>query len=232
MNKNKQETLNDLYYEMLDKAEKSNNYKLISKNSYNNFVDILKEKANSIIQNKTLVVNLFAGPGAGKSTLASGIFYELKLRDISCELATEYAKDLVWENRAKAINNQIYIFGKQHHRINRLLGEVDVIVTDSPLLLTSVYNKSNNILNMLAYSEHKKHLSFNCFITRSKPYHEIGRLQTEKEAISIDNEIRNMLNSYMIEYISYFGNNDGKERIVDQILKILNVINPKYDGKT
>ena len=45
----------------------------------------------------TLVVNFFAGPGAGKSSMAAGLFAELKFRGVNCELATEYAKDKVWE---------------------------------------------------------------------------------------------------------------------------------------
>ena len=31
---------------------------------------------------KTKIINLFAGPGAGKSTVASGLFHEMKKRYI------------------------------------------------------------------------------------------------------------------------------------------------------
>ncbi len=60
-----------------------------------------------------LIVNLFGGPGAGKSTMAAGLFSELKWRGINCELATEYAKEKVWEESYAIFENQIYIFGKQ-----------------------------------------------------------------------------------------------------------------------
>ena len=33
----------------------------------------------------TVVVNLFGGPCCGKSTVASGLFYELKCLGIDCE---------------------------------------------------------------------------------------------------------------------------------------------------
>ena len=44
---------------------------------------------------KTLVVNLFAGPGAGKTTCAWEIASELKKRGIVTEYVPEYAKELV-----------------------------------------------------------------------------------------------------------------------------------------
>ena len=46
-----------------------------------------------------LCVNLFGGPGIGKSTTAAGVFNLLKLHGIETELITEFAKDLVWEER-------------------------------------------------------------------------------------------------------------------------------------
>ena len=42
-----------------------------------------------------IVVNLFAGPGSGKSTTCAGLFSKLKLAGIYCEMVLEYAKELV-----------------------------------------------------------------------------------------------------------------------------------------
>ena len=44
-----------------------------------------------------LVVNLFAGPGRGKSVMSAEVFALLKKRGINCELIQEYAKSRVWE---------------------------------------------------------------------------------------------------------------------------------------
>jgi len=60
----------------------------------------------------TLIVNLFGGPSSGKTTMAAGLFCLLKMHGIDCELVTEFAKDLVWEERFKTLKNQQYIFGK------------------------------------------------------------------------------------------------------------------------
>ena len=51
----------------------------------------------------TLVVNLFGGPGCGKSTLMAGIFHQLKLKGYDCEMVTEFMKDLVWEKELKLL---------------------------------------------------------------------------------------------------------------------------------
>ena len=44
---------------------------------------------------KTLIVNLLAGSGAGKSTNAARLFAMLKDRGIETELVTEYVKDML-----------------------------------------------------------------------------------------------------------------------------------------
>ena len=48
------------------------------------------------------VINLFGGPGCGKSTTAADLFARMKLRGLSVELVTEYAKDVVWDEKAAA----------------------------------------------------------------------------------------------------------------------------------
>ena len=92
-----------------------------------------------------ILVNLFGAPGAGKSTGAAYIFSQLKMRGINAELVTEFAKDKVWEGSKAVFENQAYIFGKQYFRISRCADQVDVIVTDSPLLLSILYNNDEDL---------------------------------------------------------------------------------------
>ena len=94
----------------------------------------------------TLLVNLYAGPGAGKSTGAAYIFAKLKMAGVDCEYVSEYAKDRVWQEDQFPLQHcQLYVTGKQCLKITRLLGKVDVVVTDSPIAIGAMYNKRKTI---------------------------------------------------------------------------------------
>ena len=167
-----------------------------------------------------LIVNLFGAPGAGKSTGAAYIFSKLKMLGVNAELVTEFAKDKVWENNTEVLSNQTYIFGKQHFRISRCADKVDVIVTDSPLLLSALYNNSDLLgeeFNNLVAKIFKSYDSVNYFIERSKPYNPNGRLQTEEESDLLAVKIKDMLTKYDITYESLEGTQDMYDRIVSEV---------------
>jgi len=152
------------------------------------------------LNKNTLVVNIFGGPGSGKSTSAAGIFYLLKRQGLEAELVTEYAKDLVWEGTVTKLDYQMYIFAKQFHRVNRLLGKVDFIITDSPILLSFIYGKMlSKEFCALVQSEHDKMNTFNVLAQRVKDYRENGRLQTEAEAKKIDEKMRGVVSVFDLE---------------------------------
>lgn len=169
-----------------------------------------------------VVINLFAGPGSGKSTTCAMIFAKLKLAGINCEMALEYAKDKVWENSLDVLDDQIYVFGKQIHRLNRLKGKVDVIITDSPILLSIIYDKERNpILKDLVLDQFSKFDNLNYYVTRDDTYNPKGRVQTLKESIDKDNEIKNLLNDNNIDY-TIFNKHDNVDLIIEDTLKLLN----------
>lgn len=155
----------------------------------------------------TLVINLFGGPGTGKSTTMAGLYHVLKSAGINCEMAPEYAKDKVWEKSPHTLDNQIYIFGKQHHRIWRLLGQVDVVITDAPLLLSLYYgNRESDTFQRLVLEEHNKLNAWNVFLTREKPFNPAGRLQTEEQARGIDTDLAGILHIHQIPFDVYPAN--------------------------
>jgi hypothetical protein len=82
-----------------------------------------------------LVINLWGGPGAGKSTVAAGLFVLLRQHTkANCELTNEFATELCFERAKDNLKDQVYLLGNQFHRLWRLeqLG-VDVAISDSPL---------------------------------------------------------------------------------------------------
>ena len=147
----------------------------------------------------TLIVNLYGGPGTGKSRMAAGIFSKLKFKNINCELVPEFAKDLVWEKRHDALYNQFYVTAKQYHRIHRLLGNVDVIITDSPVLLGLAYS-GDFYLGELIKSLYAKMKTYDVFLKRVNPYNPAGRYQSEGGATELDPVIKNILQRDFSEY--------------------------------
>lgn len=171
------------------------------------------------IKNKTVVVNLYGGPGTGKSTMAAALFSELKFMNINCELVTEYAKDKVWEESINTLSDQVYIFAKHHHRIWNLLNKVDVIITDSPIIMASVYTPDSEVaLKTLTKEYHFKNNNLEVFLIRNKPYNTKGRMQTEVEARVKDQEILQLLDTNFINYRQVYSNKNSVQEIVQMIL--------------
>lgn len=180
------------------------------------------------MERETLYINLFGGPSISKSTTGAGVFNLLKLHDIDAEIVTEFAKDLVWEERINTLRDQRYIFGKQYHRIWRLNGKVDIVVTDSPLFLSVIYGKLNSAVQESFYEDVltavDEFANFNIILTRTKKYNQNGRIQTEDKAREIDLMIRDSLDEYGHKYIIVPGDYDAPNKIVEIVLE-------KFDKK-
>lgn len=151
----------------------------------------------------TKIINLFAGPGAGKSTTAHGIMHTLKREGVNCEYVHEIAKLLTWEKRFDELAIQEYVFGKQLKLIETLIGKVDYIVSDSPLLLSAVYGEKLGLpwYNHVA-DKFRSFDNMNYFIYRSttRPYQPKGRNQNLNEAKQLDSDILHILDIEQIPF--------------------------------
>lgn len=166
------------------------------------------------------VINLWAGPGSGKSTTAAGLFYLLKNSGSNSELVTEFAKQLVWQERHATFSDQLYILAKQNHKLNILRGKVEFAVTDSPLLLSNIYVPKDYLsgFETLVWSTFKSYDNLNFFIKRVKPYNSIGRNQNETEAKDLDRTIRGYLDAAELPYTVIDGDKDAPQKIFNQIV--------------
>lgn len=167
----------------------------------------------------TKIINLFGGPGAGKSTTAAGLFYRMKKSGMSVELISEYAKDLVWSESLKVLEDQVYVAAKQNRKQHRLLGKVEWIITDSPIVLSAYYAKycsqNKEMVRNLAYDLFNSYENINIFIQRTKPFVSTGRLCSEGGALKTDKELKEMLRG--IEGIEL----EDNEHIINSIMEAL-----------
>lgn len=165
------------------------------------------------------VLNIWGGPGTGKSTTAAGVFYQMKCQGIKVELVQEYAKDMVWEQRHNILEDQIYIFAKQQRRISRLKQhDLDYVITDSPIAMGLCYTDPKLLtpdFNRLVMHVFTSYDNVNVFLQREVPYEAVGRMQTETQAQELDDKILRLLTEHDVPY----------QRIrpgdVDAILEIL-----------
>lgn len=179
------------------------------------------------------VINLFSGPCGGKSTTAAGLFYKMKLAGFEVELVTEYAKELVYDNRLNdMLDRQEYIFAKQHTKIHRLRGKVDWVITDSPLLLSYVYAQDTwrcvNSFRSLVLDTVATYDNINLYLNRPDIYQEYGRNHNREEANEIDQSILTMLQNHAPDTLHFDVNHD----IVDTILNDIVGIPSKMDAST
>lgn len=147
------------------------------------------------------VLNLYGGPGSGKSTRAAELFAFLKKKGNDVELVTEYAKEMVYENRLDVLaSDQLYVFAKQNRKLERLRkAGLEYAITDSPLLLSRVYAGPEvpAELHMLVESTYASYDNINLFLNRPprSKYKRQGRLQDYEAAVVIDKTIKGVLDA-------------------------------------
>ena len=173
-----------------------------------------------------VVVNLFGPPGAGKSTGAAYVFSKLKMAGVNAELVTEYAKDKVWEGNTEVFKpeNQCYIFSKQYFRMNRCSDKVEVIITDSPLPLSILYNNSEVLgenFNTLVMNCFNSYNNLSYLLTRAKAYNPSGRFQTEEESDKLALVLQDLLIKRNIQFEKLPGNTVYYDKIVENVLSVL-----------
>lgn len=186
---------------------------------------------------KTVVINFFGGAGAGKSVGSWDVASRLKKMGYSAELSTEYAKELLYDNKEDflkvgSVRNQSQIFFEQKRRLDRLIGKVNFIVTDCPLPLMSIYTKDTETdkpqfinYSLKIFNEYN---NMNLVVHRDeKHYESTGRIHSLQESIQKDKEINNMLKSFKIEHLDY--NHSSLEFAVLNAVKTFNDINGIVD---
>ena len=157
------------------------------------------------------VINLFGAPGVGKSATRSGLFWLMKVKNMSVEEVSEFAKYLVLAHREWQLKqDQMYILAKQHHKMLILKGAYEFAVTDSPLMLAGYYCEETREEEKAAGLEQSTPDSFvdlcrsyaesfdnlNIFLTRDfrkTAFESQGRIHGIEDSIRIDKEQKKFL---------------------------------------
>ena len=198
------------------------------------YVALHREYIEEVSQNKEpIVINGYGGPGAGKSTACLEITAALKKEGYNAEYVQEYAKELVYEKDMEMLDgspeHQYEILKEQTRRMDRLYDQVDFIVTDSPVMLNTIYNKQltpeyESLVNELQ----GEYINYSFFMERdASNFEEEGRIHNLTESIEKDNEIKDMLQKNEIKYKTY--NHENVNEIVNDAIDFYEKIN---EGKS
>jgi len=171
------------------------------------------------------LINLFGGPGIGKSSISAGITYKLKKNHISCNNPYEFPKRLAWDHNIPAIKDQLYVFANQHRGIAECYNKVDYIIIDSPIMFSLIYHSYytegypaefyGDSFKQMIVDLHKKYDNINILLERGETIHNGDeRFQDFEQSIKIDNLCKKILNEHEIPYHTIKVDNNSVKKIM------------------
>lgn len=164
-----------------------------------------------------IFINLFGGPGIGKTVLSADLFSMLSKLGHNTELILEYAKSCYYENRMNILKeDQLYVLAKQHRSIARLKNHnVEYVVVDGPMEMSAAYNNPDTFDQKLMEQTikylHNNYTCLNILLERNLSYgfNPVGRYQKNiDEAIEYDKSIITILDKLQLDFASHINNDE------------------------
>lgn len=145
---------------------------------------------------------MIGAPCSGKSTVAAGLYHQMKVLGYSVELVTEFAKDVVWDGHFRLLEDQVYVFAQQNRRLDRLVGKVAYVITDSPLILSAFYAPRDYPQSFETFAiDFYRHYDNQLFyLERAHRYSSQGRLHMEAEADEIAKRMLDYLRRHDLSF--------------------------------
>jgi hypothetical protein len=146
-------------------------------------------------------INLFGGPGVGKSTIAADVFATMKINNYDVELVYEYAKSRVYEQHDSVLFDQTYLFAKQLRQMHRIDNYgIPFAVCEAPLMMSIAYARERAVPYQ-TFEPFVKDVSdsfnnINFVLNRSVSYKSSGRVHGEEEAKKLDRLVMDVLTEY------------------------------------
>lgn len=179
---------------------------------------------------QTIVINLFGASCVGKSTTAAALFAELKRQGYHTELIREYVKGWAHLGLTPSGYDQVYLFGKQARFESQLYGKMEVLVTDSPLLISGFYENwhlnreisTPSILNFIKYAEEQGVIYVNFWLEKYGHFDTRGRFESEESSKAVHRAMRPWLENLGIRLTTVdVDDRDREAFIISELERIL-----------
>ena len=171
-------------------------------------------------------INFFGGPACGKSLSAANIRSQLGFYGYSVDLIEEVVKEWAYVQQDPSDSDTFFLQASQIRKEDiRLRSGVDIVVTDSPVVLQYFYGcyHGDPFCESMLYSAReweKKYKSLNIFLKREESFYKnVGRFQQIEEAKKIDEEIKVLLDDMHVKYVEF--SCMDQRGIIDHILSVL-----------
>lgn len=171
-------------------------------------------------------IELYGGPGIGKTHITRDITSALSKAGIKTDLVQEKAKEFAYRKQTPERWDQLELFNSQLQReFNLLRYGVEIVVTDSPLFMNACYGyrykfcAANHIYDMSRLFD-EQYSPYRILLTRNDEwFKEHGRFQNLEEAKELDEFIAIMLKNNQKEHVVWeWGNiNDEIDKLVKKI---------------
>lgn len=160
-----------------------------------------KQAANK----KPWLINLFAGPGAGKGKAARKIVEVLKGNGIAAAYVSGPQKEMLKKDPKQldgTIKTQKKLYGLQKQKIKKEAELSKVIVTDSPLSVYPLYvKKPDKGFSKEVIQDFRKDQNFNIYLERGPEYQRGDRKESLRESEDLDLSIWQMLKHFRIPFM-------------------------------
>ena len=172
------------------------------------------------VYRRAKIINLFGASGSGKSTVASGLHYEMKKRWIQAEIAREYAKDVIHQENTHWFEQAVLVLAEQSSRIQFIADKYDYVITDGPIMLASWYapEKYASAFHSLCRELFDTYENHNFFLYRTHAYDRNGRAETEEEAKYNEDNMASWLEKIGIPCTPLYSQHDNVQLLLDFLI--------------